>query len=36
MKYILKADTTVRGRGNLWFGMDAFDVRIDLGDLLSS
>lgn len=36
MKYILKADTTVREGSNVWFGIDAFDTSIDLSDLQSA
>ena len=37
MKYILKAETTVREGSNMWFGIDAFDILfIDLRDLQSA
>lgn len=36
MKYILKAETTVREASNMWFGIDAFDMFIDLHDLQSA
>jgi hypothetical protein len=36
MKYILKAETTVTEGSNMWFGIDAFDIFIDLRDVQSA